>query len=366
MTAMPLEDTLHKDFPEATAAECKRFATAGRNHKKKADADAIKEDAEKMLEDYLDWRSCYGFDYKKDASGAAAANIEMPAEDEDDDDAAHWDQAVKKAMVVAESMKRNKEMQAKLKKEQESKGQEVEKAKVDPYAVLDKLAEDSQSSNKEEEGKSEKDDKAKEDTEQETKEKEEPEPKTTPELPAPVVTTKLPQIMFLHTKEDGTPATDKNGKRVILVLPAMVDRKLATSDTYALAMAFYLNLKFDRNDEEKMTVIIDVRPGDGWPNQLAITMVNFVRTVTTMLQRFYPERLERLVLFPIPMAALMIWQAMKRFVTNDTMDKLVLVPGPAACASPVPKEVLKEYFDIEIINLMEEKRVEVFKPIGTF
>jgi hypothetical protein len=354
---MSLEETLQKDFPEATAAECKRFVTACRHHKKNADTDAIKEDAEKMLEDYLDWRSCYGLDYGKDVSGAAESETEdenKPAED--DDDAAHWDKAVKKALVVAESMKRNQEMQAKL-KAQES--EVVVKEKVDPYAELDKLAEDSQGSDKEE-GKSG-DGKVKEDTKEEAKEKE-PEKKTPEEAPV----TKLPQIIFLHTKEDGTPATDTNGKRLILVLPAMVDRKLATSETYALAMAFYLNLKFDRNDEEKLAVVIDVRPGDGWPNQLAITMVGFVRKVATMLQGFFPERLEKLVIFPIPMAALMIWQAMKTFVRNDTMDKLVLVPGPAGSASPVPREVLKNYVDVEILDLMEEKRVEIFKPIGTF
>ena len=355
---MSLEETIHKDFPDATAAECKRFVTACRHHKKNANADAIKEDAEKMLEEFLDWRSCYGLDYKKDASGSAESEKEddtKPAED--DDDAAHWDKAAKKALVVAESMKRNEEMLGKL-NSQESKG-EVEKEKVDPYAELDKYAEDSQGSDKEE-GKSGDDDKAKEDT-KEVKEKE-PEKKTPEEAPV----TKLPQVMFIHTKEDGTPATDTHGKRLIIVLPAMVDRKLATSETYALAMAFYLNLKFDRNDEEKMAVVIDVRPGNGWPNQLAITMINFVRKVATMLQRFYPERLERLVIFPVPMAAMMIWQAMKKFVRNDTMEKLVLVRGAAACASPVPKEVLKEHVDVEILDLMEEKRIEIFKPIGTF
>ena len=45
---MSLVELLHKEYPEATMAECRRFARACNNEKK--DEDVIKDDAEKMLE----------------------------------------------------------------------------------------------------------------------------------------------------------------------------------------------------------------------------------------------------------------------------------------------------------------------------
>ena len=59
-----LEENLRKDFPEATEAECRRFVEACRDGKR--DDDAVKDAAETMIEDYLDWRSLYGLDFSEE------------------------------------------------------------------------------------------------------------------------------------------------------------------------------------------------------------------------------------------------------------------------------------------------------------
>jgi hypothetical protein len=149
-------------------------------------------------------------------------------------------------------------------------------------------------------------------------------------------------------------------------LPALINRKQATAETYGLALSFYLDRKVDRSSEEKMTVLLDVRSGEGWPNPLAVFMVYWIRKVTKMLQSHYPGRLDTLILFPVPWAAMSVWGAIKRVFQYGIMDNVALVSGPANTASPLPKERLEELVDDEVLDFTEQFRIDNFKPIGTF
>jgi hypothetical protein len=179
-------------------------------------------------------------------------------------------------------------------------------------------------------------------------------------------TNSLQQIIFLHKTEEGKPIMDKKGQTILHVLPALINRKQAMAETYGLALCLYLDRKLDRSSEEKMTVLLDVRAGEGWPNPLAVFMVGWIRKVTKILQSHYPERLETLILFPVPWAAMGVWGGIKRVFKYGIMDKVALVSGAAASSSPLPKEKLEELVDGEVLDVTEQYRTDHFKPIGTF
>lgn len=77
----------------------------------------------------------------------------------------------------------------------------------------------------------------------------------------------LPQLAYMVT-EIGSEIymTDKQGDRIVQLLPAQIDVKEADETTYALAIAFYLDKKLSRNSMENIVVTVDVRAGAGWAN----------------------------------------------------------------------------------------------------
>ncbi|KAK1746649.1 CRAL/TRIO domain-containing protein [Skeletonema marinoi] len=165
---------------------------------------------------------------------------------------------------------------------------------------------------------------------------------------AEAVTT-LPCIVHVHEQTT----------RYVQHLPARIDTTLAKPSTYALALAIFLEHLFDRNSNEKITLVIDVRAGQGWANILAIHLIPFMQTSCRLLCDVHPERLESCIIFPMPKVANVIWKAVKPFLHKDTRKKIVLVNGPAGVKDPVPKK-MSHLMDEEMIHQLEVKRRSCF------
>ena len=164
--------------------------------------------------------------------------------------------------------------------------------------------------------------------------------------------TKLPCIVYVHE-------TSQSMTRYVQHLPARIDTKLANPSTYALALAIYLEHLFDRNSIEKVTLVIDVRAGEGWANILAIHLIPFMQMSCRLLTDLHPERLESCILFPMPKVTNVIWKAVKPFLHKDTRKKVILINGPAGVDDPVPKK-LSKVVDDEMILQLEDKRRSCF------
>lgn len=152
-----------------------------------------------------------------------------------------------------------------------------------------------------------------------------------------------------------------NGTRIIHVLPAQMDAQLATPATYALAVAIYLDLTLDPSSMEKITVVLDVRAGAGWANPTPMSLVPFIKIVASLLNDHFPERLSRLVLFPLPFAATFIFNMVKQFLDQDTASKIEVCPGPGNHNSPVPDQV-GLFFNDYVMQTMEDRRLSLFIP----
>ena len=163
-----------------------------------------------------------------------------------------------------------------------------------------------------------------------------------------------------NNNDDVTHMISSNGTRIIHVLPAQLDPRKATPATYALAVAIYLDLTLDRRSMEKITVVLDVRAGSGWANPSPISLLPFIKIVASLLNQHFPERLSRLVLFPLPFAATFLFNtAKKQFLDDDTAGKICVCGGAGNANSPVPDQV-GLYFKEDVIHIMETRRLSLF------
>lgn len=169
----------------------------------------------------------------------------------------------------------------------------------------------------------------------------------------------IPQLIFEYLDDDDQPVRDKSGYRVLHHLPARMD--LAHPDRLLACMASYLDAKFDRHNRDLVTLLIDVRPGYGWPNCPAWNMISFIRSAADYLHRLFPGRVHLCILYPVPRPAVSLWHMVRPFLDRRIRESIVLVAGGAHEESPLPKNRLKRYVDNEqALDRMEETRKTAF------
>ena len=169
----------------------------------------------------------------------------------------------------------------------------------------------------------------------------------------------LPQLTRLLPKSFQTPR-DQNNHRILHFLPAMMDLSKASEGVFALSIALYLERKLDRNSFEKITVAIDCRGGTGWANPKPQALIPFLQQVASVLEQNFPERLAKALLFPVPMAAFVLYKVVKRFLDPKTVEKVALIQGDSRNCGPIPYEAMQEYIDTTSLQQMEDFRVSKF------
>lgn len=178
------------------------------------------------------------------------------------------------------------------------------------------------------------------------------------ETPSP-----LAQMARIVSLRDGRCALDRSGRKILQVLPAMVDLSVAPEEAWALALALYLEGKLDKDSAETLVVAVDVRGGKGWANPTPRALLSFVRTVSVVLERNFPERLSRVVLFPVPAAAAYLWKVVKLFLDRATAKKIEFVRGDSGSDAALPREDMEDRHGLEknALERMEELRVASFR-----
>jgi CRAL/TRIO domain len=171
--------------------------------------------------------------------------------------------------------------------------------------------------------------------------------------------TRLPRLARIYSI-DGSAVRDRDGRRILHVMPGQMDPNLAKPSTYAVALALYIDRQLDRASTECLTVALDVRGGKGWPNIPPLRNLPFIKTVVTLLVAMFPERLHRCLLFPVPQAANWIWNIVKGWIDPDTSCKVQLLTGPATIVSQPPFVAMEKFLEPEVAKLLEEKRHATF------
>lgn len=170
----------------------------------------------------------------------------------------------------------------------------------------------------------------------------------------------LPRVIQTLHLESGMPLTDSSGHRLFQILPAQMDISLASSSTYALAVALYLNTQLDRHATERIVVCLDVRAGRGWPNTHAVRLVPFMQQTTKLLLSLFPERLHKCLLYPVPPSFLWVWNTISKVVDPLTRQKISLLSGANKIESPPPHEQMCNHLPEEAVQHLEKSRVAAF------
>lgn len=166
-----------------------------------------------------------------------------------------------------------------------------------------------------------------------------------------VTSMKLPCTLITFEHKD---------KKYLLHLPARIDTQLASTSVYALALAIYIDHVLDRSSMEKITLVIDVRAGQGWANISAINLIPFIQSTVRLLCDLHPTRLERCIIYPVPIIANIIWKAVKPFVGKETVQKICLVSGLGAGMNDKVPEKVNKYLDCELLTRFETTRMNYF------
>ena len=171
---------------------------------------------------------------------------------------------------------------------------------------------------------------------------------------------RLPQIIRLVQDQEEQNMRDVEGNRVLLLLPAMLDTKVASVSTYSLATMLYIDTILDRSSMETPTLVLDVRPGRGWANPTPQKVIPYLQKISQVGANMFPERLNRAVAVPVPAMAVGLWNMAKPLLDKKHAARVSLVGGPATGRSPLPKDEMLKFFPSELVEEMEERRRSSF------
>ena len=159
----------------------------------------------------------------------------------------------------------------------------------------------------------------------------------------------LPEFVWVH------PGRARDGTRIVSHGPCFIDLTLGCSDDYVVALAGFIDGLLDRGSADKMTVLIDCRPILGAPNVPVTKLLPLIQQMSKTLSEQFPERLENLVVYPVPMALSFIWGLVCPFLAPKTADKIRLLCGPAREGSPCPVK-LGEIVSLEALREADRPR----------
>lgn len=129
----------------------------------------------------------------------------------------------------------------------------------------------------------------------------------------------------------------RNGRRILAVLGAMYDSDLGSADEYAMAIARMMDAALDRATDEKMTVVVDVRGGDGFANPRPWSVLPWMKQLAYTLPPNFPERLGTMLVLPVPWVAKALWVAASQLLDETTVAKCQPISGPASRSDPLPE-----------------------------
>jgi len=135
-----------------------------------------------------------------------------------------------------------------------------------------------------------------------------------------------------------------DGSSVIFVEGARYNFSAAAPEEYTLAIAHVLDTIFLSDEDRRLTVLIDCRAGDTWPNPSAFRLLPFFTIVARVLSFHYPTRMNAILVYPVPGYAASIISLLEGLIPSDTLKKIKFIPGDKRSC---PVSVLRKYVSKE-------------------
>ena len=89
-------------------------------------------------------------------------------------------------------------------------------------------------------------------------------------------------------------------------------------------------------------MLLDVRTGDGWLNPPAQKLLPFFKHMAKVVPNHYPERLKRVVIYPLPWIVAALIKVVKNLFDPVTREKFIVLSGSDKTGAPCPVD-LGEY-----------------------
>jgi len=115
-------------------------------------------------------------------------------------------------------------------------------------------------------------------------------------------------------------------------------------ETTVAAMSVWLDECLARDSDEKITLLVDVRPKDDWPNPTPTNLLPMIRQLSSVFGAMNPERLEACIIFPMPWIVRAVWYIVKGFMDVKTASKMQFLAGSSYQDAPFP-DGLSEFVD---------------------
>jgi len=110
-------------------------------------------------------------------------------------------------------------------------------------------------------------------------------------------------------------------------------------EEYALACADALDQAAPTGGSAKATILIDLRPCEGWANTPAAKMLAFMKCAARVLPDKYPDRADRFILYPMTPIVKYFWSLVSGFLDKAVRDQFLMLAGSASLGAPCPSEL---------------------------
>lgn len=172
-------------------------------------------------------------------------------------------------------------------------------------------------------------------------------------------TIKPPASLWISSSGSQGPATD--GTPIIFLEVARIDLNLYSLDDYVRSLCHITDEVFSREEEGHLTVLVDLRRGDGWANMPPMSLFPFLKEAMKVLSKMYPDRTKRFVVYPVPWVATFMVSMVKKMMEPEQRRKLVLLAGDLG-AMDCPPDALRDYVTIESVPVRSWPRHRSLDP----
>lgn len=134
---------------------------------------------------------------------------------------------------------------------------------------------------------------------------------------------------------DGTPALHVQG--------ACLDPNVGF-ENYMLSLIWNIDQVYPRDQEGKTTIFLDVRGAPGLPSIKAHKMMPFFKMTAACLPNQVPERVQRVIIYPMPSFVMSLWYVVRSALDSRTKEVFVIL---TASAGRGPPEKLWDYISFD-------------------
>ena len=128
--------------------------------------------------------------------------------------------------------------------------------------------------------------------------------------------------------DDGTPAIYCQGPRYDEAHPP---------ETYVRATCHVVDAIIAATRAHRVTTLIDIRIGDGWPNPKAQALYPFFKSLGAHFTAYYPHLSSRLILYPLPRMAEAVFNVVRKALPVHFRTNVVVLEGLDNADDPAPE-----------------------------